>query len=264
MAAAIIEFDNVTFAYKGGRPVIDRASFSISERDQIAIIGPNAGGKTTLVKLILGLLTPQQGSIRVFGESPAETRHRVGYVAQHLHFDSKFPLLARDVVLMGRLKQWDFGLTSRKDREAAGTALEQVSLGDCAKRPFAELSGGQRQRVLIARALVSRPEMLLLDEPMANVDHTVEAEFRQLLTTLAKDMLVLVVSHDIGFVHREVRHVVCVNREVHLHPTTALDGGILADLFGKNLRVVRHDHDCPDGEHIHHDGTPRMQPHDNP
>lgn len=252
MADAIIEFDNVTFSYNGGRPVIDGASFSITERDEIAIIGPNAGGKTTLVKLILGLLAPQQGAVRVFGKNPAEARRRIGYVAQHLQFDSKFPLLARDVVLMGRLKQWDFGLTSAKDRKAADEALDQVSLADCAKRPFAELSGGQRQRILIARALVSHPEMLLLDEPMANVDHTVEAEFRELLTALAKEMLVLVVSHDIGFVHQEIRHVLCVNRQVHLHPTTALDGEVLADLFGKNMRVVRHEHDCPEGEHVHH------------
>ncbi len=254
MAGPLVQFDHVSFAYNGGRPVIDDATFTIDDCDEIAIIGPNAGGKTTLVKLILGLLTPQKGTVRVLGRPPAEARRRIGYVSQHLHFDTKFPLLAREVVLMGRLKKWDLGFYNAKDRKATEAALDHVGLSDCAKRPFAELSGGQRQRVLIARALAGEPELLLLDEPMANVDHTVEAGFRELLTDLARDMLVLVVSHDIGFVHREIRHVLCVNRHVHLHPTSALGTGVLENLFGKNMRVVRHDHDCPDGEHVHHDG----------
>lgn len=254
MSEPFISFDHVRFAYDGARPVIEDATFSIEDCDEIAIIGPNAGGKTTLVKLILGLLTPQKGEIRVFGKPPSEARQSIGYVSQHLHFDTKFPILARDVVLMGRLKMWDMGFYKAKDREGAEAALEQVGLSDCAKRPFADLSGGQRQRVLIARALVAEPRMLLLDEPMANVDHTVEAGFRQLLSKLARNIPVLVVSHDIGFVHREIRHVLCVNRHVHLHPTSALGESVLEKLFGEGMRVVRHDHDCPDGEHVHHDG----------
>lgn len=250
-AQPIVLFENVTFSYEGGRPVLEQASFEITKNDAIAIIGPNGGGKTTLLKLILGLETPDSGKIQIFGKPPREACELIGYVPQHLQFDRRFPLLVSDVVAMGRLQRFSLGFSSKADREEACFALERVGMADARRRPFAALSGGQRQRVLIARALATRPKLILLDEPMANVDHRAEAEFRHILQELGQDMLVLLVSHDLGFAHESVKHVLCVNRNVHLHPTSSLDGQLIESVFGQKLRIVRHDTDCPDGSHVH-------------
>jgi zinc transport system ATP-binding protein len=124
-------------------------------------------------------------------------------------------------------------------------ALEEVDLADLGSRPFTDLSGGQRQRVLIARALASRPEVLLLDEPTANVDRTAEAKLYELLRGLNQRLTILMASHDVGFVTKFVKQCLCVNRNVILHPTAKLDGGIIADLYGSEMAVVRHDHELP-------------------
>ena len=124
-------------------------------------------------------------------------------------------------------------------------ALEEVDLTDLGSRPFADLSGGQRQRVLIARALAAKPELLLLDEPTANVDRTAEAKLYELLRKLNQRLTILMASHDVGFVTKFVKQCLCVNRNVILHPTAKLDGGIIADLYGSEMAVVRHDHELP-------------------
>jgi len=245
----VIHFENVSFSYNRGVSIIDKANITIRREESVCVVGPNGGGKTTLLKLILGLLKPEQGRVEVFGCDPRQARPRIGYMPQSLEFDPLFPITVFDVVLMGRLNS--AGWVNRADRLAAGQALAEVELEPLAQRAFCELSGGERQRVLMARALASEPEMMLLDEPTANVDIAVENRMFEFLKRLNERMTILMVSHDLGFVSRLVDHVICVNRTVAVHPTASLNQTVLDELFGKDLKVVRHDHHCPEEEHHH-------------
>jgi len=246
MPEPVIEIENLWFSY-GAQPVLRDVSLRIEPGEYVCMLGPNGGGKTTLLKLILGLLRPDRGAIRVLGGQPRQTCSRTGYVAQQSQFDPSFPVSVLDVVLMGRLgRSSGLGPHRRADVQAADAALAEVSISDLRKRPFSELSGGQRQRVLIARALSAEPEVLLLDEPTSNLDVGVEQEFQQLLASLAQRMTIVLVSHDIGFVTHQVGKVVCVRQTVAVHPTASLTGDLMRDLYGQDIRLVRHDHACVD------------------
>jgi len=155
---------------------------------------------------------------------------------------------------MGRLGNLRTGPYRNSDREAALEALEEAGLAQLGSRPFSDLSGGQRQRVLIARALASKPELLLLDEPTANVDRTAETKLYELLRKLNRRLTILMASHDVGFVTKFVKQCLCVNRNVILHPTAKLDGGIIAELYGSEMAVVRHDHQLPGSDRDGADG----------
>ena len=183
MSEAVVELTDVCFAYER-REVLHNVSLTVHQRDMVAFVGPNGGGKTTLLRLILGLLTPRFGSVRVLGGSPQVARRRVGYVPQHLLFDPQFPVSALDVVAMGRVERRWAGPYSRADRSVALQALAHVDMGELAGRSFSGLSGGERQRVLIAQALAAEPELLLLDEPTASVDYLVEHRIYELLRRL--------------------------------------------------------------------------------
>ena len=239
-----ITLRNVTFSY-GVAPVLEDVGFSVGPREAVCLIGPNGGGKTTLVKLILGLLTPRRGEVRLFGQPPRSSRRRAGYMPQHVQYDPRFPISVMDIVLMGRLGQGGLrGLTGwygRADRRAALDALEQVGMKEFRRRPFGSLSGGERQRVLIARALCCGPDLLLLDEPTSNIDTLVEARLLELLGELNTRMAIVLVSHDLGFVSGLVERVICVNRRVVVHPTSELTGDSIRDLYGGEVRMVRHD-----------------------
>jgi len=235
---SVITLRDVSFSYDGPL-VLEAVNLAISERDLVCAIGPNGGGKTTLLKLILGLIEPAKGTVRVLGQVPARARFRVGYMPQIVQLDPQFPVNVMDVVLMGRLgKGWGIGPYSRSDRDVALRSLEEVGLGDVCRRPFASLSGGQRQRVLIARALCCEPELLLLDEPTANLDPAVQDDLHALLVDLSQRLTVVMVSHDIGFVSVFFRTVVCVNRTVHMHATDELTEKGVAEMYGREVRVV--------------------------
>ncbi|MFC2144589.1 metal ABC transporter ATP-binding protein [Acidobacteriota bacterium] len=241
--APVIEVENLGFRFDGGPPVLEDVNLEIAAGDFASVIGPNGGGKTTLVKLIVGLLSPTAGEVRVFGLSPIKARPRIGYMPQHAMMDPRFPVRAIDVVLMGRLGFGRrFGNYSRADREAAAKALATADLEDLGSRPFSNLSGGQRQRVLLARALVTDPEILLLDEPAAGLDQKVEQDFFELLQELNRRLTIILVTHDLGFVAGFVRTVICVHGHVDIHPTSALDGRAISDIYGGEVRMVRHNH----------------------
>ena len=241
MSAPAVLCEDVCFAY-GDEEVLHNVSLRIEPCEMVAIVGPNGGGKTTLLRLILGLLTPSRGRIFVFGRPPVEVRRRIGYVPQHLRFDPRFPVNVLDVVLMGRVDRRPFGPYRRSDRDAARTALEAVEMVDFSKRAFATLSGGERQRVLIAQALVAGADLLLMDEPTANVDPAVEARLFELFHRLNEERTIVFVSHNLHAVTRHVRRVICVNRTATSHPIEHFRTG--TSEIGA-FTILSHDRECP-------------------
>ncbi len=237
----VVEISGVSFAYDGAT-VLEEVDLSVGERELVCLLGPNGGGKSTLLKLILGLLRPGRGTVRVFGRRPAQARRRVGYMPQYARHDPRFPVTVMDVVLMGRLERHLGGPYRRADREAARVALEEVGLAELGARQFQALSGGQRQRVLIARALACEPDLLLLDEPTAHVDVAVESRFYEILQGLNERMTIMMATHDLGFVSDVVETVVCVNRRVNVHRTSQITGEIMQELYGGEVRAVHHNH----------------------
>lgn len=238
----VINVRDVWFGYNGG-PVLEDISLDIERGEFLGLIGPNAGGKSTLLKLLLGLLEPDRGSISVFGESPADARGRLGYVPQHAAFGRDFPINVEETVMLGRL-----GLTrtaggfSRDDRRRAREALAAVEIENLRRRGLNELSGGQLQRVLIARALVCEPEVLLLDEPTANIDMRAEEDIFALLKEYNAHMTIVVVSHDIAFISTYVSRVACLNRKLMCHQAAQLDGKLIEQLYGAPMHVINHGH----------------------
>jgi zinc transport system ATP-binding protein len=231
MKDSIVEIKNIWFAYNG-QTVLEDVSLDIRQGDFIAMIGPNGGGKTTLLKLMLGLLKPDKGAIRVLGDFTEKASHHIGYVSQDVHINRSFPITAIDVVLMGKLepnRRW--AKSSLQDRKDALDALERMEIADCAGSKIDELSGGQRQRVFIARALVTRPKVLLLDEPTASIDTKGQAEFYMLLKELNKDITILVVSHDLVAISTYVKSVACVNKRLHYHHQAEITGEMLEEMY---------------------------------
>ena len=238
-----LQFSDVCFAYER-QEVLHNVDLSVPDKSLVAVVGPNGGGKTTLVRLALGLLKPRRGTVQVFGDAPERRRRSIGYVAQHLSFDPAFPVSALDVVLMGRADRHWLGPYRRGDRAKAAEALERVRLGHLSRRALAHLSGGERQRALIAQALVADPDLLLLDEPTANVDTTVEHEIYDLLRELNERMTIVVVSHNLNVVTRHASHVACVNRTASLARVDELTEGDLHAFHRGDMTVLKHGLSC--------------------
>ena len=233
MQNPIVEIRDVTFAY-GGETVLEDVSLDIQQGDFIAMIGPNGGGKTTLLKLMLGLLKPDRGIVRVMGQPAAQAAPYLGYVRQDAHIHSNFPITAIDVVLMGKLdrkRRWKTGSLSDADRREAMSSLDRMEMADHAGKRIGELSGGQRQRVFIARALVTEPRLLLLDEPTAGIDTKGQAELFTMLKDLNRQVSILVVSHDLLAISRYVKSVACVNRRLHYHHQAEITGEMLETMY---------------------------------
>ncbi len=236
----VAEIDHVTFSYapvsgsppSGSEPVLEDVHLRVEARDFLGLIGPNGGGKTTLLKILLGLLEPDRGAARVFGRPPAKVRHRIGYVPQHASIDATVPANVLDVVLMGRLARSSWGPRYRAvDVEAAMEALAQTAAGDLAGRPIAALSGGQRQRVLIARALAAEAELLLLDEPTTGIDVRREEEFMELLGELNQRLPIVMVSHDVSLVCEHLKRVACVNRRLSWYQGEGFSPELIEELY---------------------------------
>jgi zinc transport system ATP-binding protein len=227
MSTPIIDIQDLWFSYNG-IPVLKEVNLKVIKGEFLALLGPNGGGKTTLLKLMLGLFKPDQGSVRIFGKPPREVSHRIGYMPQHISFNQDFPISVFDVVLMGRLRPGrGWSMYHRADRTAAQLALEKVEMLAAGNRRIGELSGGQRQRIFIARALVDEPEVLFLDEPTASVDTKHQTDLYDLLQELNKTVTIIVVSHDVGVISSHVKSVACVNQNIFYHDSGEIDEEML-------------------------------------
>ncbi|MGV6858495.1 MAG: metal ABC transporter ATP-binding protein [bacterium] len=238
----VLSIKNLSFSY-GESLVLDNISLDVKPREFLGVVGPNAGGKSTLLKLILGLLKPTRGTIEVFGEIPEVGRTRIGYVPQYPAFKRDFPITVEHTVLMGRLgkTRW-FGGYSKDDKVVARRVMTETEVDALARRQLGTLSGGQLQRVLMARALACEPDILILDEPTANIDQRMETDIFDLLKRLNKNLTIIVVSHDIGFISQYVTRVACINQTLMCHHTSHIDGQLIDQLYGAHVHHVEHLH----------------------
>lgn len=234
----LLSLRSVNFSYNQ-TPVLENVNLDIEEGDYVAVIGPNGGGKSTLLKLMLGLLRPGSGSVQVLGQTPPLRHAEIGYVPQNTHRNADFPITVADAVQMGLL-----GLESdrkaRSEKALVEHALQRVGMQDFASRRLGDLSGGQRQRALIARALVGSPRLLFLDEPASNIDPRGQADLYQLLHQLNSAMTIVVVSHDLLALSQHVKSVLCVNRTVHHHSGPTVDAAMLASMYQCPVDLIAH------------------------
>lgn len=246
----LVDLEDVWVRFDG-KWVLKSIYLKCYDGEILGIVGPNGGGKSMLLKVILGLIKPEKGTVLLFGRKPGkQSRLNVGYLPQISYAERSFPVTALDVVIMGLYQQ--VGLISRllnKHKKAALEKLEQVGMVEHAKKPYGVLSGGQQQRVQIARALVSGPRLLVLDEPSTGVDSVGQEDFYVLLAGLRDSpqrISVIMVSHDIGVVTSHADRVACLNREIHYHGDTdfELDSDIHQKVFGRHLKVMVHDAQC--------------------
>ncbi len=241
---AVIELNEVSFTYTG-QLVLEDIDLTVGDGEFLGLVGPNASGKSTLLKVILGLLRPTRGRVRVFGRPPSESRKAIGYVPQFATFRRDFPISVTDMVLLGRLgggATRNLGGYRAADRRAAAEAMAEAQVFDVRTRPIGTLSGGQLQRALVARALVSNPRLLILDEPTANIDVMAEEDIFGLFRRLNERMTIVVVSHDVGFITKYVHRVACLNRTLVCHQTGAITGEVIEQLYGMPVRLIDHGH----------------------
>jgi zinc transport system ATP-binding protein len=236
----LINIQNLHFAYNSV-PILSAVDLQINEGEFLGIVGPNAGGKSTLLKIILGLLPVQQGKVEVLGISPRAASHAIGYVPQYPSFARDFPISVEQVVQLGLLGKKPKRLSST-DKQAIQQTLAEVEADNIAQRQIGSLSGGQLQRVLLARALVSQPRILIFASPNTHIDQRLESEIFDLLKIFNKRMTILVVSHDIAFISKYVNRVACINRTLVCHQTDTIDGQVIQDLYGEHVRMINHAH----------------------
>jgi len=213
----IVELKNVSLSLNNN-VILENVSLNIKEKEFLTIIGPNGGGKTTLLKIILGLIKPDSGNVIVFGKNPYKFNvgNFIGYMPQHIQIDLKFPISVFDVVLIGRYNGL-FKRYSEEDKKKVIEALKIVGMENFKDRQIGKLSGGQLQRVLLARALVRNPKLLLLDEPTASVDPEMQEQFYKLIKELNEKMAIVIVTHDVGAVLQYSKSVACINKKLYYH-----------------------------------------------
>lgn len=236
----VVEIEHVRFAYDA-EPILEDITLNVAKGDFLGVVGPNGSGKTTLLKIILGLVHPLSGEVRVFGKPPERARQLIGYVPQHADLDSSFPISVMDVVLIGRLgKAPLLGRYRKADRQAAEEAMKEADVYTIRNRRFGALSGGQKQRVLIARALVGKPDLLLLDEPTTSVDGRVEQDIYEFLKDLNKKATILLVSHDLGFISSYVNRVACINQRLVCGGPGELGGEAIKACYSGPVHMLSH------------------------
>lgn len=245
-----VELTNVTVSL-GGREVLSHITVALPERGFHIVFGPNGGGKTSLVRTIIGELKPESGSVKLFDQDPKKSRTQVGYVPQRVQARRNFPITAEKAVLMGTYGQVGlFKRPNKTDWSKVWEIMERVGLSGLEKRPLSELSGGQRQRVFLARALATEPKLLILDEAMSGVDVGMKERLYELLSSLKESMAVIFVTHDMSVVSRSVDTVLCLDKTLVSHgkPEEALTQEALSCMYGSNVALFSH---CEGAHHIH-------------
>ncbi len=235
-----VELHEVSFAYNGTE-VLRQVTLTVRPGEFLAVIGPNGGGKTTLLKIILGLLRPSEGTVTVLGTDPVSARAQIGYVPQRSAHERDFPISVWDTVLMGRLGRRAFRLSYHSDDEdAAREALRAVEMLDYQDRQIGRLSEGQRQRVFVARALAGRPRLLLMDEPTASVDVVMQAGIYQLLQKIKHDLTIVLVTHDIGVIASYVDKIACLGGEMFYHDSKEIGQKDLEKMYDCPVELIAH------------------------
>jgi zinc transport system ATP-binding protein len=257
--ADVITVSDLSFTY-GNETVLRDVSLSVKAGDFVGVIGPNGGGKTTLLRLILGVLDPSRGSVRLLGDHPRRTRVQAGYVPQETSSNKLFPISVFDVALMG--KMGDRGLFhrfTREDRRQASETLEELGMYHLRHKSIGELSGGQRQKVLLARALVGNPRILFLDEPTASIDTRGQDEIYEILRKLNEaGATVVLVTHNVSAVSAYIKSIACVNRDLFFHPDGVLDEATITKAYGCPVDIVAHGlpHRVYHPHPLHEEGRP--------
>lgn len=240
MPHPLIQITNLSAGYDG-KTVLSHVNLTVYERDFLGVIGPNGGGKTTLVKNILGLQKPLQGQIRFYKNGKEVPEITMGYLPQYHSIDQKFPISVYEVVLSGLSKQKSLLHSySNEHHEQVKRIIARMGLEGLEKRSIGQLSGGQLQRALLGRALVSNPEVVILDEPNTYIDKRFEAKLYSLLEEINKERAIVLVSHDIGTVLKNVKTIACVNETVHYHPHTEVPTEWLEEHFGCPIEMLGH------------------------
>lgn len=235
----ILEIKDVSAGY-GDEIVLKDVNLVINDQDFVGIIGPNGGGKTTLLKLIIGLIRPYRGSIMFFSEGEEKSHNSIGYLPQTSQTDPRFPISVIDVVLSGLMsKEGILGRYSGKQKKHAEDLLDQLGIYDLKNKNIGELSGGQLQRVYLCRAIIASPQLLMLDEPSTFVDTRFETDFYEILKKLNREMAIIVVSHDVGTISWYVKTIACVNRNLHYHPSNIITQEQLAS-YNCPIQIITH------------------------
>ncbi|HOP09087.1 MAG TPA: ABC transporter ATP-binding protein [Candidatus Methanofastidiosa archaeon] len=225
----------------GDHVVLKKIDLNVHEKDFIGIIGPNGGGKSTLLKAILGLIKPSRGSISIFGRPIREAKRYIGYVPQRKEIPRNFPITVFEVVRLGRYPRKGIGKRfDEDDNKASLQALERVNMLEYRDTEISNLSGGQQQRVFIARALVNDPKLLLLDEPNIGIDLTVQNDFYEMLKRFNERMTIIMISHDVTAISSYVKTVACLNKELHYHGTKAINKEDFEKVYNCPVELIAH------------------------
>ncbi len=236
----LIELSNVTAGY-GSKIALHGVTLDVWQDDFLGIIGPNGGGKTTLLKVILGLLSPLSGTIRFYKGKEEVSSLKIGYLPQMSLIDKKFPISVREVISSGLSAEKPlFRSFSKTQQERVDEVIAQMGLEELSRRAIGELSGGQLQRVLLGRSIVSRPQVLILDEPNSYVDKRFESRFYRLLEEINKESAIILVSHDIGTVLAMVKNIACVNETLHYHSGANVSEEWLGEKYACPIELVGH------------------------
>ncbi len=235
----VVEIQSV-FAGYNGDIILNDVSIDIFDDDFIGVIGPNGGGKTTLLNVILGLIKPYKGSVKFCDDLKFGRNNKIGYLPQQNNIDKKFPITVKDVVLSGLIYGVGFlSRYSKQDKLKAEETLRKIGISDLSKYAIGELSGGQMQKVLLSRAIVSSPRLLILDEPNTFVDNQFEGELYEILNELNKEMAIIIVTHDVGTISSYVKTIACVNRTLHYHKSNIITEEQLAS-YNCPIKLITH------------------------
>jgi zinc transport system ATP-binding protein len=223
----LVKLEDISFGYESEK-VVEGVNLEICRGDFLGMIGPNGGGKSTILKLIMRLIKPWTGRI-TYGKNDSGKEINIGYLPQYVNFDQKYPISIKEVILSGLMKRGSLSTRFKShDRKKAEEILSQVGLEKIGNKSIGELSGGQMQRAFLGRAIISNPDLLILDEPATYVDNKFEAELYEFLEELNKTSAILLVSHDVGNITSNVKTIACVNHDLHYHPTNKINENILA------------------------------------